>query len=95
MLEAKERCASLDDITPATFVRFGQYIYTVDYLATYHVVVLDSASIERDQDIGNDKPTEDAQVTGSSDPSLCPPTSSTYGVACQPAAMVDLSEIGH
>ncbi|KAK0246930.1 hypothetical protein LTS09_017927 [Friedmanniomyces endolithicus] len=94
MLEAKERCALLDDITPATSVCFGQYLYTGDYLAADHVVVLDSASIERDQDNGNDKPTEDAQVTGSSDPSLCQPTPSTDWVACQPAAMVDLSEMG-
>ncbi|KAK5726339.1 hypothetical protein LTS12_027452, partial [Elasticomyces elasticus] len=97
MLEAKELCASLDDITPATFVRFGQYIYTGDYLAADHVVILDSASIEGDQDNGNDKPVEDAQATRLSEPTPCEPTCSTDGdgVACQPAAMVDLSEMGY
>ncbi|KAK1034026.1 hypothetical protein LTR74_018909, partial [Friedmanniomyces endolithicus] len=93
MHEAKERCALLDDTTPATFVRFGQYIYTGDYLAADHVILLGSASIERDQDNRNDEPHEDPQITRSSDPTPRPPTPSTDEVAYQPAAIVDSLEV--
>ncbi|KAK0949908.1 hypothetical protein LTR91_026071 [Friedmanniomyces endolithicus] len=92
MHEAKERCALLDDTTPATFVRFGQYIYTGDYLAAEQVVILDSASIERDQDNRNDEPHEDPQITRLSDPTPRQPTPSTDEVAYQPAAIVDSLE---
>ena len=44
--EAKEGCAWLEDVDEYTFIRFSQYAYTGDYVATDHEILLDSSTIE-------------------------------------------------
>lgn len=45
MLEAKEKCALLEDIDDDTFVRFSQYAYTGDYIAADPEILLHSSAI--------------------------------------------------
>ncbi len=56
-------------------------------------VILDSASIERDQDNRIDEPHEDSQITHSSYSTPRPPTPSTADVASQSAVIVDSLEV--
>jgi hypothetical protein len=56
MLEAKERCATLQETDEATFVRFSQYAYTGDYDAADPDTLLSSSTIESTQAPSNGAP---------------------------------------
>ena len=45
MSEAKEGCATLEDVDERTFLRFSQYAYTGDYTAADPDILLDSSTI--------------------------------------------------
>ena len=60
MREAKERCALLDDLTPATFARVSQYIYAGNYPAAEHFVIFTAVADVQDRDEHDHRVSEDS-----------------------------------
>ena len=70
MREAKEQCAWLEEVDEETFARFMEFLYTGDYPAATHSVILDCNSIEShdnnlDQESRNEERRQELNFTAS------------------------------
>ena len=79
MSEAKEGCALLEDVDERTFVRFSQYAYTGDYVATDPDILLDSSAITSTHSAPNEASIkDDGEEPSPSEPDPHEPTAANY-----------------